>query len=146
MSPPPEDIYAISSGEEATSKKPFCLLRPGAGVPLCGGVCSEVFFFALCPVAVLGHCQRKLPMLALLSEARAESFSSEQLGRGAQVHRDTPRCGSPWAPPRLLEIPEPRQCEPIPQAPLERVWHGDVSGPNLVQMCLYTKRYMHISL
>ena len=81
MSPSPEDLYAIVSGEEATSKKPFCLLRPpGAGVPLGGGVCSEVFFFALCPVAVLGHCQRKLLTLALLSEARAESFS-EQLGR-----------------------------------------------------------------
>lgn len=85
-------------------------------------------------------------MLALLSEMRAESFSSEQLGRGALVPRETPKCSSPWAPPWLPEIPEPRQCEPIPQASLEPVWHGDLSGPSLLQMCLYAKRYIHISL
>lgn len=48
-----------------------------------GGMCSEVIFFALCPVAASGHFQEKLLMLTLLSEARAEFFSSEQLGREA---------------------------------------------------------------
>lgn len=42
------------------------------------GECSEVFFLALCPVAASGHCQEKLLSLSFLSEARAESFSSEQ--------------------------------------------------------------------
>lgn len=40
------------------------------------GVCSEVFFLALCSVALSGHWQEKLLTIALLSEARAESFSS----------------------------------------------------------------------
>lgn len=92
-----------------------------------GGVCSEVFF-TLCPVAVLGHCQEKLLILTLLSEVRAESFSSEQLGR------ETPRCGSSWAPPWLPEIPELRQCELIYQASMGCLWHGDLLGPSVLQI------------
>lgn len=60
-----------------------------------GGVCSDVFF-AFCSIAVLGHRQEKLLMLALFSEARAESFSSEQLGRGALV---------PWCGPQGVAFP-----------------------------------------
>lgn len=86
-------------------------------------MCSEVFF-AFCPVAVPGLCQEKLLML--------ECFSSEQLGRGALVPWETPRCGSSWAPFWLSEIPEL-----IYQASMEHFWHGDLLGSSVLQMCMY---------
>lgn len=99
---------------------------------LAGGVCSEVFF-AFCPVAVPGLCQEKLLML--------ECFSSEQLGRGALVPWETPRCGSSWAPFWLPEIPEL-----IYQASMEHFWHGDLLGSSVLQMCMYATWYTCISV
>lgn len=65
------------------------------------GVCSEVFFLALCPVALSGHCQEKLLTIAL-SEVRAESFSSRssvaeypwfpEKPHGAAAPRHLPGC------------------------------------------------------
>lgn len=85
-----------------------------------GGVCSEVFF-AFGPAAVLGHHQEKL-----------KCFSSEQLGRGVLVPWKTPRCGSSWAPFWLPEIPEL-----IYQASREHLWHDDLLGSSVLQMCIY---------
>lgn len=106
-------------------------------VTLGGGVCSEVLPFALLLLLGTG---RKSCRRSPFSLRQGLSLSFEQLGRGAWF----PERPQGAVAPRLLpgcqkSLGLDNMDQLTYQVSMECVWHGDLSGSSVLQMCIYAK-------